>query len=207
MPMFSLTHSPKTSFVFRGLEFSVDLSFDNVLRMFELFEDDLFGAYEKILTALEMLILEYDFLEDLSFNEQFYIYEYVMKEFMGIDLEKKETESPSKKVMDWGKDAGLIYASFLSEYKMDLHEQIGKLHWETFSTLLTNLGDKTAFKQVVSYRTMKVPTSKEASEDYRNHIKKMKQVYSLEGPGDKQENLENTLDTVASTFSKGGGSQ
>lgn len=203
--MFSLTHSPKTSFIFRDFEFNVDLSFDNILRMFELFEDDMFGAYEKILTALEMLILEYGFLEDLSFNEQFYIYEYVMKEFMGIELGKKESESPSKKVMDWNKDAGLIYASFLSEYKIDLHEQMGKLHWETFSVLLANLGDSTAFKQVVSYRTMKVPSSKEASEDYRNHIKKMKQVYSLEEPGDKLESLENTLDTVASTFSKKGG--
>lgn len=203
--MFSLTHSPKSSFVFRGLEFNVDLSFDNILRMFDLFQDDMFGAYEKIIVALEMLVLEYDFLENLTFEEHFYIYEFIMKEFLGIELGKKESDSSSKKVMDWSKDAGLIYASFLSEYKMDLHEQMGKLHWETFSILLANLGDKTAFKQVVSYRTMKIPSTKEASEDYRNHVKKMKQLYSLEEPRDNLENLEHTLDTVASTFSKGGG--
>lgn len=208
--MFTLTKIFDDSFDYYGTILNLDMTFDNILRLFEMFEDEAFSNHEKVLIALEMLIYEYsEAIKHLEFSEQLALYKFVLKEFLAIDLDAKSSESetegsPGKKVMDFAKDAGLIYASFLSEYKIDLFEMQGKLHWEKFSALLTNLGDSTAFKQVVSYRTMKVPSTKEASEDYRNHVIKMKQMYSLEDPEQKAENMENTLDTIASTL-KGGG--
>lgn len=206
--MLTLTKVFDDSFDYYGSILNVDMSFDNILRLFEMFEDEAFSNYEKVLIALEILIYEYEKdIKELNFSEQLTLYKYVLKEFLGINLEKNKNdggESTNKKTMDFTKDAGLIYASFLSEYKIDLFEERGILHWDKFSALLSNLGDSTAFKQVVSYRTMKVPTTKEASEEYRNHVIKMKQVYGLEDPEEKAENLENTLDSIASTF-KGGG--
>lgn len=204
--MFSLTDTFEDSFDYNDITLQVDLSFDNILRMFELFEDDAFPSYEKILIALEMLIVEYELIQDTSYLDQYEIYKSLMKEFLDLDLDNQEAgEKTSKKVMDFNKDAGLIYASFLSEYKIDLFEVQGELHWFKFSELLSNLGDKTAFKQVVSYRTMKVPSTKEASKEYREHVQRMKRIYSLEDESGQQESLENTLDSIASTF-KGGGS-
>lgn len=202
--MFLLTSTFEDSFDYEGTTLHVDMAFDNILRMFELFEDETFQSYEKIVIALEMLINEYETIENLEFTELMALYGYVMDEFLSIDLEKNEDEEKGKKIMDFAKDAGLIYASFLSEYNMDLFKEQGILHWNKFSMLLANLGDKTAFKQVISYRTMKIPSSKEASDDYRNHVIKMKEAYSLEDEAEKAESLENTLDTIASSF-KGGG--
>lgn len=209
--MFTLTKIFDDSFDYKGTILDVDMDFDNILRLFEMFEDDSFSNHEKVLIALEILIYEYkENVEHLEFHEQLQLYKYILKEFLGIDLEKKPSEegesesSSNSKSMDFVKDAGLIYASFISEYNIDLFKERGSLHWDKFSALLSNLGDSTAFKQVVSYRTMKVPSSKEASEDYRNHVIKMKQVYGLEDAEAKAENMENTLDTIASTF-KGGG--
>lgn len=209
--MFSLTDIFEDSFDFEGNELNIDMTFDNILRMFELFDDDDFEPSEKILIALEILIIEYELIQDKGFSEQYELYNYVMKEFLDVEMDKEETKDgeetppPTKKVMDFKKDAGLIYASFLSEFKMDLFECQGKLHWNKFSELLKNLNEKTAFKQVVGYRNMKVPSTKDASKEYRDHVQQMKRLYSLEDEAYQQESMESTLDTIASTF--GGGAK
>src|SRR5699024_9316659 len=118
--MLSLIQDFDDSFDYYGTNLNVDMTFDNILRLFEMFEDEAFSNYEKVLIALEMLIYEYEeMIEALDFQEQLALYKYVLKEFLGIDLDKnkKEEGSSNKKTMDFTKDAGLIYASFLSEYK------------------------------------------------------------------------------------------
>lgn len=200
--MFLLTDVLEDKLQYRENELTIDLNFDNILRLFELFDDEDFESYEKILIALEMLVLEYELLEDLDFMDQYELYMYLMKEFLNIDLNEKN-RSTEKKVMDFKKDAELIYASFLSEYNIDLLKVHGKLHWKQFSALLSNLSDTTAFKEVIKYRTMKVPSSKDASPDYIKHIKEMKKVYSLEIEGQNKGNMEDKLDSISSTFSRG----
>lgn len=210
--MFSLTGEQDPQFHFGEAILTLDLSFDNIIKMHELFRDKAFSEAEKVLTALEMLIYEYDeHVSELDFLEQLEIYKFVLKEFLEIDLEdNKEEEStlngdspPPKKLMDWEKDAGLIYASFLNEYGIDLHQELGNLSWAKFMALLEHLGDKTAFKQVVQYRDMEVPSTKQA--DYREHVIKMKERYSLEDPEDTAVRMEGKLDAVASVFGKSKG--
>lgn len=203
--MFLLTNKFKDNFEFQGNTLNIDMSFDNILRVFELFDDPYFKSYEKILIVLEMLVVEYELISDLDFMEQFQLYDFVMKEFLGIESDKEQTEQ--KRIMDFNKDAGLIYSSFLSEYNIDLFKQHGKLHWEKFSELLSNLGDETAFKQVVGYRTMKVPSIKETSKEHREHIQKMKRIYALEDEETTNESMENKLDAIASSFSRGGNNE
>jgi hypothetical protein len=204
--MLTLSRPPESSFELDGQEIRLNLAYDNVLRLFELFEDDMFNAYEKISTALKMLIIDHEEIMQLEFEYQLELFYFIQKEF--LDPEKQTDEDqPKKKIMDWKKDAGMIYASFLSEYQIDLFKVQGQLQWSQFMALLTNLSDSTAFKKAVGYRTMKVPSGKQATEEYRNHVIKMKQLHSLEDPEEKQETLENTLDAVASTFAKGGGKQ
>lgn len=200
--MFLLTDKFKDSFEFEGSVLNVDMSFDNVLRLFELFDDPLFKSYEKITIALEMLIVEYDLIKHLDFMEQFELYNYVLGEFLQLGKKDGEDEEDgdNKKIMDFKQDAGLIYVSFLSEYGIDLFKEQGKLHWYKFSELLSNLGDKTVFRKVVGYRSMEVPSTKEVSKEYREHVQKMKKAYSLEDPEDIKESMEDKLDSIASTF-------
>lgn len=210
--MFLLTNTFEDKFQYGDCELHVDMSFDNILRLFEMFDDPYFQSFEKVLIALEILIVEYELIKDLGYMQQFELYKYVMQEFLDMseDDEEKDKESEGNKdasnerVMDFQQDAGLIYASFLSEFGIDLFEQQGKLHWHKFSKLLSNLGEDTAFSKVVGYRTMKVPTSKQASKEQREHIRKMKKLYNLDDEEDKQIDASNKLDAVASTFARGG---
>lgn len=140
-----------------------------------------------------MMVNNYEDLSNKDIPELCALYDYILKEFIGLG---EKSDVVQQKIMDFQKDAGLIYASFLSEYDMDLYEQQGKLHWHKFRDLLTNLGDKTPFKKAIGYRTMAIPSSDKVSQEYIDHLRKMKQLYSLEDDEQKQENLNNTFDSA-----------
>lgn len=196
--MFSLSHELDDTFEFGDTILKIDMSFDNILRLFEMFNDNTLENIEKIFLGLEILVLNYKEVKKIEFERQYELFKILLLEFLDIDLEKEDKEE--KKIMDFEKDAGLIYASFFHAYKIDLFELQGKLHWYKFSNLLAHLPDNTAFKEVVSYRTMKVPNLKEASKEYREHVIKMKRIYKLEN---EEENPEQAFEYLANVF--GGG--
>jgi hypothetical protein len=177
---FTLTSTFDDAFEYNGIEIRLNLAFDHVLRVFELLDDDMFHDYEKIDITLEILVENYEDIEDLPINEKFEMYAYIFKEFLDIDLTKADESGIVKKTFDFKKDAGLIYASFLSAYGMDLFEQQGKLHWQKFIQLLTNLHKDTVFKEVVNIRKMEVPPPDKYNKEYRKYVLEMKRLYSLE---------------------------
>lgn len=199
--MFTLTETFEDWFEYEGHALHVDMAFDNILRLFEMFDDQGLFEFEKIPLGLEMLIFEYDLIRGRSYDEQNALFEYVLKEFLDIDL---NAENDNQKVMDFKKDAGLIYASFFAVYHMDLFSLHGKLHWKKFQQLLTHLLDESPFKKVIGYRTMKVPNEKEVGKEYRNQVLKMKRIYSL---GDEQAEgkaMDNMFQAMDSWLGKGG---
>lgn len=203
--MFSLTSTFDDEFEYKGVIIRLNLAFDNVLRVFELFADDAFSNFEKVDIALEILIENYEEIKNEGFNEKYQLFLYIFKEFLDIDL-TKETDGIVKKVFDFQKDAGLIYASFLSAYHIDLFEQQGKLHWHKFIQLLMHMNKNTVFKEVVGIRQMKVPQPNKFNREYREYVLKMKQLYRLEDETeivDEQQaikEINRKWDMVASMF-------
>ncbi|MFS0776265.1 Gp15 family bacteriophage protein [Neobacillus sp. 3P2-tot-E-2] len=196
---FSLTSAfDEDYFEFKDRVLQVDMSFDNILLLYEMFDDEELEGYEKVHFALNLLINEYETLHLSSYKEAYELFEYVLLEFLGIDLDNKNNDGNTNvKIYDFKKDAELIYASFFAVYKVDLFELKGKLHWKKFQALLNHLDDNSPFKQVIGYRTMKVPSEKEASKDYIKHVREMKRIYSLDdGPKD----VTNVFNDLASTF-------
>jgi hypothetical protein len=188
---FLLTSTFEDEFEYKGQTIHLDLSFDNILRVFELFSDPIFSAYEKIEVALEMLIYENDVFEEADIEEKNALLLFIFREFLDIDLEKPN-ESSEKKIFDFNQDAGLIYASFLHAYNIDLFEQQGKLHWKKFMQLLQHLDDKSKFKEVVNIRQMPLPKADKYNAEYRKQIMKMKQIYALDQ--EKNENAVKAID-------------
>src|SRR5690606_37965837 len=119
---FKLTDTFEDQFEYEGKIFHVDMAFDNILRLFELFDDKSISEWEKVLWGLEILIVEYDELREKSFEEQFELFKFVLREFLDIDLDQPPEQEQQKKIMDYTKDAELIYASFFAAYKIDLFE-------------------------------------------------------------------------------------
>lgn len=192
-------------FEFKGEIFNVDMAFDNILLLFEMFDDEEIEDHEKVFLTFQMLIFEHEHLKFDTYEEAYELFKYLLREFLYIDLDNQSSDGQSKvKMYDYQKDAELIFASFFAVYNMDLAQQQGKLHWKKFQALLTHLDDNSPFKKVIGYRVMKVPSEKESSKDYRQHVLKMKSLYSLDdGPQD----ATSVFDSLANSFKhqKGGG--
>ncbi|MCM6766447.1 Gp15 family bacteriophage protein, partial [Weissella paramesenteroides] len=62
------------------------------------------------------------------------------------DGDASDTENePIQNIADYDfeQDAAAIYASFMSDYHIDLNNEIDRMHWDTFKALFDNLGEKT----------------------------------------------------------------
>lgn len=188
-----LTDVYNDTFEWNGEIYKVDMSFDNILRLYEMFDDDILLSEEKPFIAIQMMMS--NSIKFGSIDEGIKLFKFLAKEFLDIDVDDTE-ESDSVKVFDFKKDAELIFASFYSEYKMDLFEMHGKLHWKKFIALFNNLSDESRFKQIVEIRTMKVPSTEESTQEYRDHIIKMKEQYSLDDRT-TEEKITSVLDNFA----------
>ena len=193
--MFKLGYSIDDTVEINGETYELDMSFDNILRFYEMMNDKELSNFEQIHTGMYMLFsreFDYDIqtLHDI-------LKEVVEKKLVPEDSNNKlvditgkemdvsklkprisEDDEEDKKIYDLVQDAQYIYASFMQDYGMDLFEQHGKLHWYKFQALLNGLSDETKFKKVIEIRTMKLPTGKGTS-NQREEIKKMKKIYAL----------------------------
>lgn len=178
----------------------VDMTFDNILVFIEMLRDQELSNVEKIFLGLEILVENYETIEDEPLDQQIELFNYILDEFLDVDKEKESSDSQDgNKIMDFVKDADLIYASFLFDYGIDLFEMRGELDWRRFVALLRNLSDETPFKTAVKYRTMKIPSAKKYGQEYRDHVMRMKQFYSLEDKFD----ADQMLDAIADIFRRG----
>lgn len=185
--MFSLSNELVNSVEINGLLYEVDMSFDNILRLVDILNDNDLDDLTQILTGIEML---FDQPLNCSIEEQAEIFNQAYTALIGFDDEKEleydllgnlmpGQESEQKEAMyDILQDAEYIYASFMQDYDIDLIEQQGKLHWYKFKALLAGLREDTKFKKVIEIRQMPLPTGK-GSGKHRKEVEELKKVYAL----------------------------
>ncbi|VDG98910.1 Bacteriophage Gp15 protein [Lysinibacillus sphaericus] len=186
--MFSLAYPLTDSVEINGKTYPVYLSFDNVLRLIDMLNDqDLDDATQvelgvQMLTGIEI---------DCSLQQKSEILNELFQQLIAngenktqsVDIEGNpmpSMEDASEEVYSLVEDAEYIYASFMQDYGMDLFEYQGKLHWAKFRALLSGLRDDTKFKKVLEIRQMEVPTGK-GTEKERKAVIEAKKAYALNG--------------------------
>lgn len=180
--------------------FKLNLSFDNVLRIYELRDDPEISNENKIDFMFQMLIGE-DI--EITLSQKIETVEYIFSEFISQENVQEQTgeddeqNDPEPKKYDLNKDADYIYASFFMDYGLDLIEQQGKLHWRKFVALLNGLSEKTPFMQVIHIRTMEVPESNKHNQKERNRIKRLKRMYALDR---EEQNADDVFNDMVTAF-------
>ena len=170
------------------MDFELDMTFSNVLRWYEVFEDDEEEDPFKVNLTLSLLTtLTVDEVLELQDNNQVLheslfieLVKYVLKldEIEPLSLESETThQEPMEKYYDLVEDSDYIYASFLQDYGIDLLEVFDEMHWFKFMALLGSLSDKTTFKNVIEIRQMEIP--KDATAKERMAILESKQSVAL----------------------------
>jgi len=138
-----------------GEFYSINAGFKNILRIFDMLDDENIPEVKKICK-----LKEWFFVDGLPENISNQIAADV---FVGFLCEKKSKNKcecerdapvcvPYAQQFCYNFDAGEIYAGFLSEYNIDLIEN--DMHWYKFRILLENLPPESAFKRKIELRFM-----------------------------------------------------
>ena len=148
---------PLTNYViYNGRKIRLDISFGNILRVYDVFKDDFLTDSEKAEFALALLVKNRKLPDiralDVIFREQIETYG------------KKSTNN--LRVVDFRQDSAYIYSSFLMDYGIDLTEQYDKLHWQKFIALFQGLSEHTKMREVMSIRARPVPKPDKYNQEY-----------------------------------------
>lgn len=87
-----------------------------------------------------------------------------------------EEDNEDKQLISFKQDAGILYASFLQFYGIDLRE-IEYMHWWKFKLLLDNIDENSQIAKVISIRACNLSSIKDKEE--RKRIRKLKQLYAI----------------------------
>lgn len=205
--MLDLSRKLTDKLVIDDKEYALDLSFDNVLKMFEMMRDDDIPEYIKPHFAIRMLIskslagetreekaksFNNDF-ENYSIEEMSKVFKSVFEEHVSLsDVEDNHVEydlagNPMKTTAsddtkqrapyDIRYDGDYIYSSFLQAYGIDLFDAQGKLHWRKFNALLSGLPEGTKLMEVIKIRKWK--PQKGDSSEYKEEMRRLQKDYAL----------------------------
>lgn len=182
--MFKLNDKVRESILFEGKEYPVDLSFDNVLDVLDVWNDESFSPENKLVTAcsllfgedifvhipLETLIVLFEQIKEELFSEQETVETY---DILGNPMKKKSVKADFSLVHD----AEYIFTSFIQCYGINLQEELGKLHWEEFRILLRDLPPEAKLSKVREIRNWK-PDKNSTSEEIEN-MRELQEIYAL----------------------------
>ena len=189
--MLDLSRKLTDKLVIDDKEFPLNLSFDNILRLFEMWRDE--DVPEFVKPHFGIRILTGETLEDFTVEEMSEVFNEVFEEHISLStVEDNHVEydlagNPMKTTASNGKqeqapydiryDGDYIYASFLQAYGIDLFDVQGKLHWKKFNALLSGLPEGTKFMEVVKIRKWK--PQKGDSAEYKEEMRKLQKDYAL----------------------------
>lgn len=189
--MLDLSRKLTDKLVIDDKEYALDLSFNNVLKLFEMWRDE--DVPEFVKPHFGIRILTGETLEDFTVEEMSEVFNEVFEEHISLStVEDNHVEydlagNPMKTTASNGKqeqapydiryDGDYIYASFLQAYGIDLFDVQGKLHWKKFNALLSGLPEGTKFMEVIKIRKWK--PQKGNSAEYKEEMRKLQKDYAL----------------------------
>nr|DAX95360.1 MAG TPA: hypothetical protein [Caudoviricetes sp.] len=189
--MLDLSRKLTDKLVIDDKEYALDLSFNNVLKLFEMWRDE--DVPEFVKPHFGIRILTGETLEDFTVEEMSEVFNEVFEEHISLSTVEdnhveydlagnpmKTTASNSgqeKAPYDIRYDGDYIYASFLQAYGIDLFDVQGKLHWKKFNALLSGLPEGTKFMEVVKIRKWKA--QKGDSAEYKEEMRRLQKDYAL----------------------------
>lgn len=197
--MFDLVDELESTLIINGTEYTFDLSFDTVIKFYELLEDRRLKSFEKINKAFELFYFDdQNPVESFSFEQKQTaieeISEYIQKSPYSSSTDGNTAgNTEPEKYYSYSQDAGAIYSSFLADYGIDLLKEKGRMHYITFKSLLAGLSETTHFQRILAIRTRSVAGME--GEELTSFLE-LQEYYGL----DSQKNVDHLDNQLASMF-------
>lgn len=185
--MLSLTQDPLNEVVFDDKTYHLDLAFDTVLQYLKLSSDDELSGEEKAVYAIGLFLDEQDLPSDPKFYELVFkaVNEEITSDPYGNNMPNSNPFGLAPvKYFDYEQDAEAIFASFMSEYHINLLEQRGKMHWRTFKALFNGLSENSYMQRIISIRQRDL--SDVEDDKIRQQLTDAKSYYALDVPQNEE---------------------
>ena len=139
--------------IISGERFAINADFRNILRIFAMMKDGNIPDIKKILKMREWFLPENNDIDITGIIK-------VFGEFVNSEQSENQGQNGAnpdnlelreERQFCYEFDGEEIYASFLSEYNIDLIN-CGFLHWYKFKIMLDNLSETSAFKKKIALR-------------------------------------------------------
>lgn len=163
-----ITDVPKDFVIIENKEVPIYTDFRNWIKIDNILNDKAAPAEKKI---ADILRLSFKRLPD-NIGQAFD----AAAEFYNPYFQKKQTGrlNNKKRLYSFEYDAPYIYAAFLSEYGINLHNT--NMHWHTFLALITSLGSDCTFSKIIAIRNM---DTSELTGKQKSLYNRLKSIYSL----------------------------
>ena len=181
-----------TSVLINGVEYPIRSNFRTMIRLEELLQDPDVDEQDRVWLALRLFYPEIPEDTDKAVDQLLWFYRCDKQENLYQKKARKRKVKRTDRIYDFQYDDDYIYAAFMSQYHLDLHE-VEYLHWWKFRAMFNSLNDDTQFVKIMEYRAVeldKVPKEKRA------FYKRMKQLYALplsQSEEERQNALEQAL--------------
>ena len=153
-------------------------AFDVVLEVQQLFREEKLTEWEKLDTALKMLVKNEWNLKLFSANEKAELLNEIYNRCISMKRRPEIRKSPVP-ILDFEEDGEYIYASFMQDYGVDLIDMQGKLSWRKFIALFDGLSEDTKIKRVMKIRGMELPAFTGKNQKQIQDILELKSYYAL----------------------------
>lgn len=160
--------------VYGGKTYRLKPFFDNVLKVFSLQKEQALSERDKLEISLDLLVRSKH--SNMSEQNKVGLLNTVYDILMDAPPSEPDGRAP---IFDFEQDAGYIYASFLSDYGLDLYEQQGRLHWWAFIQLFRGLSEGSKIVQVMQIRAKPIPAPTKHNAEERAQLARLKAQYAL----------------------------
>lgn len=186
------------SFDFKGVRVDLTLAFNNIISFYELQNDERFSDVEKMEIGFNLVCKT---KRKIDLNTKIQILNHVFEKY--VNVINLKGDSDGKKVVDFVKDGGLIYSSFLKDYNIDLNDQIDVMDWRKFIWLFHGLSEKTKIKEVMAIRGKDIPIRTKYNGKEIENLLKLKTMYALEiSEDERMKTLADSLKSIAERYIK-----
>lgn len=160
--------------VYGGKTYRLKPFFDNVLKVFALQKEQALSERDKLELSLDVLV--HSKHSQLSEQSKVGLLNAVYDVLMDTPPSEPDGRAP---IFDFEQDAGYIYASFLSDYGLDLYGQQGRLHWWAFVQLFRGLSEGAKIVQVMQIRAKPIPAPTKHNAEERAQLARLEAQYAL----------------------------
>ncbi len=179
---------------FKNKKYKLDLDFKNVLKAYEVFDDDILTDFEKSQAFIYIISKK---AYRLSQNDLMLFLDEVVKKY--INTSTKASKKNNTKCVDFKEDENYIKSAFKQSYNIDL--SVDYLDWLDFVSYFQGLPDDTKIREIMSIRARPIPTRTKYNADEINNLLELKEFYALNSVS-KENNFNSAIGNLFSILKR-----